>query len=309
MVRIMGESLTERAVPRIAVKLINSAGRIIVIDVPPDPSQSRRLSIEFQKKSIVEDVDLSGFEQSQIQPQNNPWHRLGLTYHSPAMFQDFGQFGTYGRIKLFKRPNVIDGELIRLARHQDANIRRKIAGIDVLSAELVRELAVDPDQSVREVVAGRRKLDEKTAIILANDSDREVLGRLAAHPELTDKAGLALIDGLSRNIKTDTSTLLHCIREIILRELGCNPSPELRKVRENIAAGPGIKAKATVAENPATEIPCLAALVDDSNASVSHAAKAALSRRSAHDRAFAEALRIEKSIISNGTPTILAETA
>lgn len=79
---------------------------------------------------------------------------------------------------LFSKPLTYEEEK-ELARHEDVDVRAKLAARDDIRPEILYYLAEDPDPSVRRKIASNAKTPRHADLILARDKDELVRGDLA----------------------------------------------------------------------------------------------------------------------------------
>jgi uncharacterized protein (DUF2336 family) len=121
-----------------------------------------------------------------------------------------------------------------LARHEDPEVRQKLAAREDLKPEILYYLAEDASAAVRQTVARNKAAPRQTDILLAKDNDAEVRGGLAAKiarvaPGLTadeqDKARRATYEALDLLAK-DQITKVRQILSETLKDVA-NAPPEL----------------------------------------------------------------------------------
>lgn len=119
-----------------------------------------------------------------------------------------------------------------LARHEDPEVRQKLAAREDIKPEILYYLAEDDSAAVRQTVARNASAPRQTDILLAKDNDAEVRGGLAAKiarvaPGLTadeqDKARHATYEALDLLAKDQMTKVRQILSEALKNVAGAPP--------------------------------------------------------------------------------------
>lgn len=155
--------------------------------------------------------------------------------------------------KIAENPNTSVENLMILANHYDADVRRMVAENTNTSVEVLKVLANDDDEEVRLEVAQNLNTSVEILEILANDCDADVRRMVA------------------ENSKTPVEILNMLVNDednIVRLEVANNPNTAVNSLKV-LAFDEDAEVRWGVAKNPNTPVEVLKVLVNDENTAVS----------------------------------------